>query len=315
MILALAGGVGGARLAQGLVQVLGADELAIVVNVGDDFEHLGFHVSPDLDTVMYTLGGLHNPETGWGRAGETWAFLDALGTIGGETWFRLGDRDLAVHVERTRRLRSGDRLSGITADLCRAFGIRHLVIPATDDRLRTFVDTDEGELAFQDYFVRQRCEPVVRGFRFDGAATARLAAPLAALGCSATRIEGIVLCPSNPWLSIAPMLALPALAALLDAPDIPVVAISPIVDGAAVKGPAGKIMRELGHAVDVSGVVAHYGARVDGWVIDERDRSHAGAIAATGHGVCVTDTMMTSPARSAALALEAIALLRSLGRR
>ena len=149
MILALAGGVGGARLAQGLVQVLGADELTIVVNVGDDFEHLGLHVSPDLDTVMYTLGGVHNPETGWGRAGETWAFLDALGAIGGDTWFRLGDRDLAVHVERTRRLRSGDQLSGITADLCRAFGIRHAVIPATDDRLRTFVDTDEGELAFQ----------------------------------------------------------------------------------------------------------------------------------------------------------------------
>ncbi|MEI6318397.1 MAG: 2-phospho-L-lactate transferase [Pseudomonadota bacterium] len=315
MILALAGGVGGARLAQGLVQVLGPDELAIVVNVGDDFEHLGLHVSPDLDTVMYTLGGVHNPETGWGRAGETWTFLDTLGAIGGETWFRLGDHDLAVHVERTRRLRSGDRLSGITADLYRAFGIRHPVIPATDDRLRTFVDTDEGELAFQDYFVRRRCEPVVRGFRFDGAATARIAAPLAALGSSAARIEGIVLCPSNPWLSVAPMLALPALAALLDTPDIPVVAVSPIVGGAAVKGPAGKIMRELGHAVDVSGVVTHYGARVDGWVIDERDRGHAGAIAAAGHAVCVTDTMMTSPARSAALALEAIALLRTLGRR
>ncbi|MCX7196788.1 MAG: 2-phospho-L-lactate transferase [Proteobacteria bacterium] len=315
MILALAGGVGGARLAQGLVQVLGADELAIVVNVGDDFEHLGLHVSPDLDTVMYTLGGVHNPETGWGRAGETWAFLDALGAIGGDTWFRLGDRDLAVHVERTRRLRSGDQLSGITADLCRAFGIRHAVIPATDDRLRTFVDTDEGELAFQDYFVRRRCEPVVRGFRFDGASTARVAAPLAALACSPARIEGIVLCPSNPWLSVAPMLALPAIAALLDAPDIPVVAVSPIVGGAAVKGPAGKIMRELGHAVDVSGVVAHYGARVDGWVIDERDCDHAGAIAAAGHGVCVTDTMMTSPARSAALALEAIALLRTPGQR
>ena len=315
MILALAGGVGGARLAQGLVQVLGADELTIVVNVGDDFEHLGLHVSPDLDTVMYTLGGVHNPETGWGRAGETWAFLDALGASGGATWFRLGDRDLAVHVERTRRLRSGDQLSGITADLCRAFGIRHAVIPATDDRLRTFVDTDEGELAFQDYFVRRRCEPVVRGFRFDGASTARVAAPLAALHGSAARIEGIVLCPSNPWLSVAPMLAVPALAALLDAPDIPVVAVSPIVGGAAVKGPAGKIMRELGLAVDVTGVVAHYGARVNGWVIDERDRSHAGTIATTGHGVCVTDTMMTSPARSAALALEAIALLRTLGRR
>lgn len=315
MILALAGGVGGARMAQGLVQVLGPGELAIVVNVGDDFEHLGLHVSPDLDTVMYTLGGVHNPETGWGRVGETWNFLDALGTLGGDTWFRLGDRDLAVHVERTRRLRAGDPLSRITADFCRGFGILHPVIPATDDRLRTFVDTDEGELAFQDYFVRRRCEPVVRGFRFDGAAVARTVPTLDAFASGAGGIDGIVLCPSNPWLSVAPMTAVPGLAALLEAPGIPVVAVSPIVGGAAVKGPAAKIMRELGLPVDVSGVVAHYGARVDGWVIDERDRAHAPAITAAGHRVCITDTLMTSADRSAALAREALALLGSLRRR
>jgi LPPG:FO 2-phospho-L-lactate transferase len=312
MILALAGGVGGARMAQGLVQVLGPDELAIVVNVGDDFEHLGLHVAPDLDTVMYTLGGVHNPDTGWGRAGETWNFLDTLGRIGGDTWFRLGDHDLAVHVERTRRLRGGDPLSAITTDFCRGFGIAHPVMPATDGRLRTFVDTDEGELAFQDYFVRRRCEPAARGFRFEGAGSASASAPLAAIATGGRPVDGIVICPSNPWLSVAPLLAVRDLAALVDAPSIPVVAVSPIVGGAAVKGPAAKIMRELGLAVDVSGVAGFYEGRVDGWVIDERDRSHAAAIEAAGHRVVVTDTMMTSPGRSAALARDALALLDSL---
>jgi len=312
MILALAGGVGGARMAQGLVQLLGPDALAIVVNVGDDFEHLGLHVSPDLDTVMYTLGGVHNPETGWGRAGETWNFLDTLGRIGGDTWFRLGDHDLAVHVERTRRLRSGDPLSAITTDFCRGFGIAHAVMPATDGRLRTFVDTDEGELAFQDYFVRRRCEPAARGFRFEGSDTVRASAPLASIAAGAGRIDGIVICPSNPWLSVAPLLAVPELASLVDSPSIPVVAVSPIVGGAAVKGPAAKIMQELGIAVDVSGVVGFYGDRVDGWVIDERDQGRAAAIESLGHRVTVTDTMMTSPGRSAALAAATVAVLAAL---
>jgi len=312
MILALAGGVGGARMAQGLVQALVPDELAIVVNVGDDFEHLGLHVSPDLDTVMYTLAGVHNPNTGWGRAGETWNFLDTLARIGGDTWFRLGDHDLAVHVERTRRLRSGDTLSAITADFCRSLGIDHLVMPVTDARLRTFVDTDEGELAFQDYFVRRRCEPAARGFRFEGAEAAAASAPLATLAAAAQRIDGIVICPSNPWLSVAPILAVRELAALVDAPSIPVVAVSPIVGGTAVKGPAAKIMRELGVPVDVSGLVEWYGSRVDGWVIDERDRDRGAVLEAAGHRVCVTDTMMTSPERAVALADAAIGLLASL---
>jgi LPPG:FO 2-phospho-L-lactate transferase len=312
MILALAGGVGGARMAQGLVQALGPNELAIVVNVGDDFEHLGLHVSPDLDTVMYTLAGVHNPDTGWGRAGETLNFLDTLARIGGDTWFRLGDHDLAVHVERTRRLRSGDTLSAITADFCRSLGIDHPVMPVTDARLRTFVDTDEGELAFQDYFVRRRCEPAARGFRFEGAEAATASAPLATIAAAAQHIDGIVICPSNPWLSVAPILAVRELAALVDAPSIPVVAVSPIVGGTAVKGPAAKIMRELGVPVDVSGLVELYGSRVDGWVIDERDRDRGAVLEAAGHRVCVTDTMMTSPERAVALADAAIGLLASL---
>jgi len=312
MILALAGGVGGARLAQGLVRVLGPAELTIAVNVGDDFEHLGLHISPDLDTVMYTLAGLHNPQTGWGRADETWNFLDTLGRLGGDTWFRLGDRDLAVHVERTRRLHAGEPLSSITDDLCRALGIDHRVLPVTDDRLRTFVGTTEGELAFQDYFVRRRCEPAVAGFRFAQAAEAAPSPALAAL-LAGDRLRGIVLCPSNPWLSVAPMLAVDALARFIDNRAVPVVAVSPIVGGDAVKGPAAKIMRELGLSVDVTAIAAHYGDRVDGWVIDRQDAACAAALHDGGHAVCVTETLMTSPERAQALAASALQLLATVG--
>ena len=308
MILALAGGVGGARLAQGLVEVLGPHELTIVVNVGDDFEHLGLTVCPDLDTVMYTLAGVQNPATGWGRADETWHFMQTLERIGGETWFRLGDHDLAVHVERTRRLAAGQTLSEITAALCAGFGIRHPVLPATDQRLRTRVTTDAGELAFQDYFVRRRAEPVVRALSFEGAATARPAPALAAL-IESGGIAGIVLCPSNPWLSVDPILAVAPIAALVDSHEVPVVAVSPIIAGSAVKGPAAKIMRELGAGSDALGVVDHYGARVGAWVIDRQDASLADAIRSRGRRVAVNDTIMSTPERARALAASALALL------
>ena len=314
MILALAGGVGGARLAQGLVQVLAPDELGIAVNVGDDFEHLGLQVCPDLDTVMYTLAGVHNTEVGWGRADETWHFMQAIERLGGETWFRLGDRDLAVHVERTRRLRDGEPLSAITAAFCAHLGVRHPVMPASDQRLRTRVLTDAGELEFQDYFVRRRCEPAVRGLRFDGAQAALPSPALAALIASGN-ITGIVVCPSNPWLSIAPMLAIGALGGLIDAQRVPVVAVSPIIAGRAVKGPAGKIMRELGGGSDALGIVNYYGARVGGWVIDQQDAALAGAIEAAGHQVLATDTLMSSPERARQLAQAALDLLNAAGAR
>ena len=308
VILALAGGVGGARMAQGLASVLEPGSLVIAVNVGDDFSHLGLSICPDLDTVMYTLAGVHNPQTGWGRAGETWHFLETLERIGGETWFRLGDRDLAVHVERTRRLREGEPLSAVTAALCQGFGVVHAVIPVTDDTLRTRIDTDLGELDFQDYFVRRQCAPVARAFRYVGASRSRPSAPLADL-LDSRRLRGIVLCPSNPWLSLEPMFAVPAVGALLDAHRVPVVAVSPIVGGAAVKGPAGKIMRELGLRVDVHGIARHYGDRVDGWMIDARDARHAASLREQGHAVAVADTLMTDAARSEALAREVLALL------
>jgi LPPG:FO 2-phospho-L-lactate transferase len=311
VVLALAGGVGGARLARGLAQVLAPDELAIAVNVGDDFEHLGLAISPDLDTVMYTLAGVVNPETGWGRAAESWNFMQALAELGGETWFRLGDKDLAVHVERTRRLRAGESLASVTADLCGRFGVRHPVLPATEAPLRTRVQTDAGELAFQDYFVRQQCRPVVRGLRFDGAEGAEPSPPLAQLLAS-QRIRGVVLCPSNPWLSVAPVLAVSPLRELLASGRVPVVAVSPIVGGAAVKGPAAKIMGELGLPVSALGVVRHYGALVRGWVLDRADAAPGAEAAAGGAAVAIEDTLMTSLDKAANVARAALALLQRL---
>lgn len=309
MILALAGGVGGARLASGLAQALRPSELAVAVNVGDDFDHLGLSISPDIDTVMYTLAGIHNPETGWGRAGETWHFMEALAQLGGDTWFRLGDRDLAVHIERTRRLRRGETLSAITASLCARLAIAHAVMPVSDAPLRTLVDTDAGEFSFQDYFVRQHCEPRVTGFRFDGAATTEPSAPLARL-LESGAIEGVVICPSNPWLSVAPMLAVERLRAFIESKCAPVIAVSPIVAGEAVKGPAAKIMRELGFEASALGVARHYGALVDGWVIDTRDAAIEPAIARGGWAVALTDTLMSTPARSLHVAREALSLMR-----
>ncbi len=311
VVLALAGGVGGARLARGLAQVLAPDELAIAVNVGDDFEHLGLAISPDLDTVMYTLAGVVNPETGWGRAAESWNFMQALVELGGETWFRLGDKDLAVHVERTRRLRAGESLASVTADLCGRFGVRHPVLPVTEAPLRTRVQTDAGELAFQDYFVRQQCRPVVRGLRFEGAEGAEPSPPLAQLLAS-QRIRGVVLCPSNPWLSVAPVLAVSPVRELLASGRVPVVAVSPIVGGAAVKGPAAKIMGELGLPVSALGVVRHYGALVGGWVLDRADAAPGAEAAAGGAAVAIEDTLMTSLDKAANVARAALALLQRL---
>ncbi|OGA16673.1 MAG: 2-phospho-L-lactate transferase [Betaproteobacteria bacterium RIFCSPLOWO2_12_FULL_63_13] len=309
MILALAGGVGGARLASGLAQALAPGELAVVVNVGDDFEHLGLSISPDLDTVMYTLAGIHNPETGWGRAAESWHFMEALAQIGGDIWFRLGDRDLAVHIERTRRLRRGDTLSAITASFCARLAIAHMVLPVSDAPVRTLVDTGAGEFSFQDYFVRQRCEPTVTGFRFEGAAEAEPSAPLMRL-LETGAINGVVICPSNPWLSVAPMLAVAQLRAFIESKRVPVVAVSPIVAGGAIKGPAAKIMRELGLEASVLGVARHYGALVDAWVMDMQDAVLKPAIERGGFAVALTDTIMSAPERSLNVARETLSLMR-----
>ena len=213
-VVALSGGVGGAKLALGLSRVLPADELLIVANTGDDFEHLGLCISPDIDTVMYTLAGLANREVGWGRHDETWSFMDTLASVGGETWFRLGDRDLAVHVERTRRLRGGEALSAITEDFCRRLGVAPRVLPMSDDPVRTRVRIDEGWIDFQDYFVHRRCEPAVHELAFHGAESAQ-AHPDFLAALTDARLTAVVICPSNPFISIEPILAVPGVRAAL----------------------------------------------------------------------------------------------------
>ena len=315
MILALAGGVGGAKLAAGLQSALDRpQDLLTVVNTGDDFEHLGLTICPDLDTVMYTLSGRANPETGWGVAGETWHFLGALAALGGEDWFRLGDRDLATHVERTRRLRAGQTLSRITSHLCARLGVPSRIAPMSDEPVRTVVATPDGDLPFQEYFVRRACEPAVRGLRFEGAAAARMSAAFEA-ALAEPALEAVVICPSNPYLSVDPILALPGVRASLTRCAAPVVAVSPIIGGRAIKGPAAKIMGELGVEVSAAAVANRYRDLLDGFVLDETDRALAGAIesAESGARVRVEKTVMRSDedrTRLAASVLEFARLLR-----
>ena len=313
MIVALAGGVGGARLAVGLAAVLPPSQLTIVVNTGDDFEHHGLTVCPDLDTVMYTLAGIANPVMGWGRAGETWNFMSALASFGGESWFRLGDRDLAVHVLRTELLHQGLTLSQITRRLTSRLGIEHTVMPMSDTPVRTRVRTSDGaELAFQDYFVRLQCKPRVSGFRFARSRVARI--PPALNRAMRGEVDAVVICPSNPYVSIAPILSLGGIREWLRKRSFPVVGVSPIIGGAAVKGPAAKMMRELGAEPTALGIARHYGNQVDGWVIDRQDENLKKAIEGEGSSVLVTDTLMETRAKSASLAKRVVAFARTLAR-
>lgn len=291
MILALAGGVGGARLAHGLAQTLNPGELTVAVNTGDDFVHLGLYVAPDIDTVMYTLAGINDPQRGWGIADETWHFMEQLEKLGGETWFQLGDRDLATNVERTRRLAQGQNLSQVTLQLCHSLGIRHRVVPMSDDRVRTRVDTDQGQLDFQDYFVRRRAEPKVRGFEYADADMAQMTAALRnCLGDP--ELRAIIICPSNPYLSVAPILSIPGVRNAIANARVPRLAVSPIVGGQALKGPAAKIMRELGKQSSVVEVARFYQGLIDVLVIDHADASLSDEIALTGIAPLVTATVM-----------------------
>ncbi len=311
MILALAGGVGGAKLASGLAQVLSPGELVVVVNTGDDFTHLGLRISPDLDTVMYSLAGRNNNETGWGLAGETWCVMTALERIGAQTWFRLGDQDLATHIERTRRLAQGETLSEVTAALCRAYGVRHSVVPMSDQPVQTMLHTDEGTLAFQHYFVRRRCEPRVLRVEFAGHGEA-VPAPRFAAALGDDRLRAIVICPSNPYLSIQPILAVPGVRQAIAARRTPVIAVSPIVDGAAVKGPAAKIMRELGCEPSAAEIARLYRGIAHGMVIDESDNELSATIEAMGMRARVAATVMRSAADQARLAQEVVAFAGSI---
>lgn len=310
-VVALAGGVGGARLADGLARAIPGDPLTVIVNVGDDFDHLGLRICPDLDTVCYTLAGLANPATGWGRSDDTFKALETLSQLGGPSWFRLGDRDLGLHLERTRRLRLGQSLSQVTQAICQAWQVRTRVLPVTDDNAPTWVYTDEGELPFQEYFVHRQCRPQVTGFRFADIADAR-PAPGVLAALETARV--VVFCPSNPWVSIDPILAVPGIrqAIAMPKPGRARVAVSPILGGKTVKGPAAKMYAELGIDPSAVAVARHYTGLLDGFVIDHQDATLAREIEKLGMHVLVTQTLMLTPHDRCRLAVEVLEFADSL---
>jgi LPPG:FO 2-phospho-L-lactate transferase len=309
--LALSGGVGGAKLALGLNHCLPAGELAICANIGDDFEHLGLTVCPDIDTLVYTLSGLANPETGWGRAGDGSQFMETLRSLGGESWFHLGDGDLAMHVTRSARLRAGESLSAITADIAARLGIAAQIFPVSDDLVRTIVETAAGPLPLQHYFVREQCAPQVTGFRYEGAADA-VAHPNVLAALASPALRAVVICPSNPYISIDPILAVPEIRQALIDCAAPVVAVSPIVGGAALKGPTAKMMGELGLDVTALSVAGHYGGLLDGFILDPADDFLAPAVADLGIAPLVAPSVMKTLDDRIALARACLDFAESL---
>lgn len=309
--LAITGGVGGAKLALGLAQLLRPEQLAFVVNTGDDFQHLGLHISPDIDTLVYTLSALSNTETGWGRRDESWQFMDALAQLGGETWFRLGDRDLAMHIERSRRLAAGETLTQITVALALALGLRHRVLPMSNDAVRTQVLTAAGAMDFQHYFVREKCAPAVTGFEFNGADTAVIN-PEILQWLDDPQLAGVILCPSNPFVSIDPILALPGMRERLTQCAAPVIAVAPVVGGRAIKGPTVKMMRELSVEVSAAWVAGHYREFIDGFVLDRRDTGLRTGVEAMEVAVMVAQTLMVTQPDRVALARSCLQFLQQL---
>ncbi|MBX3014814.1 MAG: 2-phospho-L-lactate transferase [Caldilineaceae bacterium] len=304
--MALAGGVGGAKLATGLQEVITPGNLTVVVNTGDDFDHWGLTICPDLDTVVYNLAGIHNPEFGWGRVGESFTTLKTMGQLGGEDWFMLGDRDLALHLRRTEWLRQGISLTEVTDRLRRSLGIPSRVLPMSDQPVRTLVHTDEGDLPFQHYFVRRRCEPMLIDLSYVGADAARMSEDLHRALRTA---DLIVFCPSNPYLSLDPILSVPGLRTALRLSTAPKIAVSPIVSGRAIKGPAAKIMQELGLTSSPITVVDHYDDLLTGFVLDQTDHELAASIHLP---TLVTDTVMTDLASKAQLATQVLAFAQQL---
>ena len=305
MIIALSGGIGGAKLALGLSRVLPPEELLIIANTGDDFEHYGLTICPDTDTLLYTLAGLDNPQLGWGRADESWAFMQTLAALGGADWFRLGDRDLALHVLRSHRLRAGDSLSAITDDFRQRLSIGPRILPMSDDPVRTKIGTDQGWLDFQDWFVRLRAEPLARAVKFAGVEQARPQPVL--LEALRAQPRGIVMCPSNPFISIEPILAVPGLRDAIAASGAPVVAVSPIIAGRAVKGPTARMFEALGVTPSAAAVAARYGDLLDGYVMEHGDDG-TGITPRVFHAA----TLMRDLADKTALARQVLAAIEAL---
>ncbi len=307
-IVALAGGVGGAKLAYGLAQIVPADKFTVIVNTGDDFEHLGLHISPDLDTVMYTLAGVANPATGWGVKDESWNTIAALARYGGPTWFQLGDRDLATHLLRSQWLREGYPYNWVTNELCKRLGVRCTVLPMSEQPVRTMIQTAREELAFQEYFVKLRCEPVVTSIRFAGAEEA---APSAEVITALRNADVIVFCPSNPLVSIGPILSIPSLRRIITASRAAKIGVSPIIKGEALKGPAAKMMNELGMDVSAAGVANQLKDVLTGFVIDHLDEAQQDKITDMGLRTLVTATIMNNNEARVRLAKEVLAFADS----
>lgn len=313
-ILALTGGVGGAKLALGLQNILGSDQLAFLVNTGDDFNHLGFHVSPDIDTLVYTLSGKSNKEMGWGRHEESWQFMEALKELGGESWFALGDKDMAMHVERTRLLAEGLSLTEVTMRLASALNIGLPIFPMCDQSLRTRVETDKGTLDFQTYFVREKCEPRVRGFVFNGAAQSCLNPKLIAW-LDESPPSGIIVCPSNPYVSVDPILNVNGMREFLSSVQAPVIAVSPVVNGQAIKGPTVKMMQELGIPNTAESVALHYADFLDGLVLNVSDEGDAQKLQKAGIETMLTQTVMRDLEGRIALARDCLDFVDQLSSR
>jgi len=290
-VVILSGGVGGAKLVLGMSQIVTHEQLTVIANTGDDFEHLGLSISPDLDTLMYTLGGLVNPETGWGCRDESWNFMGALEKLGAPTWFRLGDRDLATHIERSRRLTAGKTLTETTAELCTRLGVHARILPMSNDVVRTKIITPNDAIDFQHYFVREQAKPAITGLEYRGADDAQ-AAPGVIEALQAPGLAAIIIAPSNPWLSVNPILAIDAIRAAIIESPAPVIAVSPIVDGAAIKGPTAKIMRELGLDASALAIAQHYRELLDAFILDRTDQQMTARIEALGLRVVSIDTIM-----------------------
>jgi LPPG:FO 2-phospho-L-lactate transferase len=308
-VLALSGGVGGAKLASGLASVLAPEDLTIAVNTGDDFEHLGLTICPDIDSVTYAMAGLNDTIRGWGVTGETWQAMAMLRDLGEADWFNLGDRDLGMHLARSWRLRAGETLSQVTRGLTAQLGIVHAIVPMSDMPVRTQIVTDQGTLDFQHYFVREQCRPVARAIRFEGASEARPSPDFAA-ALARPDLGAVIVCPSNPYLSVDPILAIPGVRTSLEHRGVPIVVVSPLVGGKALKGPLGKLLGELGAEGGNLAIANHYKGLATHLIIDEADASDAQGLRASGLSVTITGTVMCDADDRERLAREALSAAR-----
>jgi LPPG:FO 2-phospho-L-lactate transferase len=302
-IVALAGGVGGAKMVDGLSQLLPTSDLTVVVNTGDDFDHWGLRICPDLDTVCYTVAGLANPDTGWGRKDESWNVLSEISHLKGNDWFKIGDLDLATHIERTERLAAGEPISQIVREFCQAWSVKISILPMSDEPVATILHTqDQGELAFQEYFVHQQCEPKVKSFSFAGIEYAR---PAPGVLEAIAESDAVIFCPSNPWVSLDPILAVPGILPSIKKKPI-ILSVSPIVGGNAIKGPAAKMFHELGIKPSAFSVAQHYKGIITHFVMDTVDKHQLRDVAELDINTIPVDTIMNSAEDRRRLALDVL---------